>query len=125
MPLVHHELCFGCGRTNLFGLLAELERQPDGSVSGRCFIKQDHQGETVGAAHGGILAAALLEAMSHVAGPRGLLTAVELSFEGAVAIGEFVELEARAGGEEVVAEARSHGAVVARARGAVKEAARG
>jgi hypothetical protein len=25
MALVHHDLCFGCGQTNLFGLLLEVE----------------------------------------------------------------------------------------------------
>ncbi len=29
MTLVHHELCFGCGRANLFGLHLDLERQDD------------------------------------------------------------------------------------------------
>ena len=46
MPLVHHELCFGCGRANPFGLMFEIEVTAAGSVeAGRCFIKQDHQGE--------------------------------------------------------------------------------
>ena len=44
MPLVHHELCFGCGRTNLCGLLLEVQEKASGSVAGRGFIKQDHQG---------------------------------------------------------------------------------
>ena len=26
MALVHHDLCFGCGQTNLFGMLLEVER---------------------------------------------------------------------------------------------------
>lgn len=44
MALVHHDLCFGCGQTNLFGLLLEVERVDERRVTGRCFIKQDHQG---------------------------------------------------------------------------------
>ena len=44
MPLVHHELCFGCGRVNLFGLLLEVDEVAPGAVAGRCFVKQDHQG---------------------------------------------------------------------------------
>jgi len=63
MPLVHHDLCFGCGQANLFGLQAELERRDDGSVAGRVFVKQDHQGPPC-YAHGGILAAALDEAIA-------------------------------------------------------------
>jgi hypothetical protein len=60
---VHHELCFGCGQANLFGLQLELTRDESGDVSGRFFVKQDHQGPD-GAAHPGVLAAALTEALS-------------------------------------------------------------
>ncbi len=42
--LVHHELCFGCGRTNLFGVLMEVTATGEGGVRGRAFVKQDHQG---------------------------------------------------------------------------------
>jgi len=42
MPLLRHELCFGCGPTNRFGLLLEVEEVAPGAVAGRCFIKQDH-----------------------------------------------------------------------------------
>ena len=48
MALVHHDLCFGCGQTNLFGLLLEVERVDERRVAGRCFIKQDHQGAIAG-----------------------------------------------------------------------------
>ena len=44
MTLAHHDLCFGCGLANVFGLQIELERRDDGSVAGRFFVKQDHQG---------------------------------------------------------------------------------
>ena len=64
MARVHHEQCFGCGRTNLFGLLLEVEEVAPGAVAGRCFIKQDHQGAEGGRAHDGVVAAALSEAMS-------------------------------------------------------------
>jgi acyl-coenzyme A thioesterase PaaI-like protein len=56
--IVHHELCFGCGQANLFGLQLELEPATGGGVEGRFFVKQDHQGPP-GYAHGGVLAAAL------------------------------------------------------------------
>jgi acyl-coenzyme A thioesterase PaaI-like protein len=65
--LSHHDLCFGCGQANLFGLQMEVSRRPDGTVTGRFFVKQDHQGPP-GDAHGGIVAAALEEAMSLLAG---------------------------------------------------------
>ena len=95
MPLVHHELCFGCGRTNLFGLLSELDRTQEGVVTGRCFIKQDHQGPQRGVAHEGIVAAALSEAMSFACGDDMRATSVELRLEGRVPVGESLEVEAQ------------------------------
>ena len=74
--LLHHELCFGCGQANLFGLQLELERVPDG-VEGRFFVKQDHQGPE-GFAHAGVLTAALEDAMALAAGGRPARLAVEL-----------------------------------------------
>jgi hypothetical protein len=35
MPLVHHELCFGCGRANLFGLLLEAGPATAGRLTAR------------------------------------------------------------------------------------------
>jgi acyl-coenzyme A thioesterase PaaI-like protein len=122
MALVHHELCFGCGTANLFGLLLEADRQPDGSVSGRCFIKQDHQGAVRGFAHDGIIAAALGEGMSLACGPGPLAQAVTVGYLGAAPVGEFLHVEARI--EErtddaftVTASASVDGEVVAKARG--------
>jgi acyl-coenzyme A thioesterase PaaI-like protein len=97
LGLTHHDLCFGCGTANLFGLQLELERQPDGSVRGRFFVKQDHQGPP-GVAHGGVLAAALDEAAALAAGegPGAPLTArLEVDFHSAVPVGSFVRLRAR------------------------------
>jgi hypothetical protein len=105
-PLVHHELCFGCGRANLFGLLSELERREDGSVAGRCFLKQDHQGPAAGTAHPGIVAVALLEAISLAAGPEAPPRAVELRFEAAAPVGAFLTLEATPGGAVASSEGR-------------------
>src|SRR4051794_7815661 len=62
VAITHHELCFGCGLANLFGLQLELEPS-DGGVAGRFFVKQDHQGPP-GFAHGGVIATALDEAMA-------------------------------------------------------------
>ncbi len=109
-PLLHHDLCFGCGRTNLFGLLAELEEAADGRVLGRCFIKQDHQGPDQGNAHPGVIVAALVEAMS-LAGGKAART-LHVEFEAAAPIGGFLELEASR--ESAIASV--HGQTVARAR---------
>ena len=75
-PLHHHDLCFGCGQANLFGLQLELSQAADG-VEGRFFVKQDHQGPP-GAAHAGVLTAALAEAIALAAGRRPTLLSVEL-----------------------------------------------
>jgi acyl-coenzyme A thioesterase PaaI-like protein len=128
MPLVHHEQCFGCGRTNLFGLMLEVERADDGSVAGRCFIKQDHQGAVRGFAHDGIVATALGEAMSLACGPRTLAQAVTVGYIGAAAVGEFLYVEAQVEEDAdgmltatatatATAAAADGGEVVAKARG--------
>ena len=110
MPLIHHELCFGCGRANLFGLLAELKPAGDGRVGGRCFIKQDHQGPVPGLAHPGIVAAALVEAIALAGGQD--MRGVEIRFEAPAPVGAFLELEA----SSAEASARADGRPVASAR---------
>jgi acyl-coenzyme A thioesterase PaaI-like protein len=102
----HHDLCFGCGQANLFGLQLEME-EADGGLAGRFFVKQDHQGPT-GAAHDGIIATALEEAMA-LAGGVGRRLEVEL--RDAVPVGGFVDIEAHADR----ATARQDGRVVAEA----------
>jgi acyl-coenzyme A thioesterase PaaI-like protein len=92
----HHDLCFGCGQANLFGLQLELERRAEGGVAGRFFVKQDHQGPP-GYAHGGVIAAALDEAMSlvlHDEGTYALTGRLEVDLEAPAPVGSFVELEA-------------------------------
>jgi acyl-coenzyme A thioesterase PaaI-like protein len=119
----HHDLCFGCGQANLFGLQLELERVEGGGVAGRFFVKQDHQGPP-GYAHGGVIAAALDEAMAlllHVEGGPALTRRLELDLLGPAAVGSFVEVTAaRDGGEdrrvELRAAAACEGREVARAR---------
>jgi acyl-coenzyme A thioesterase PaaI-like protein len=94
--LSHHELCFGCGQANLFGLQLELERREEGGVAGRFFVKQDHQGPP-GFAHGGVIAAALDEAMSlllHGAGTFALTGRLEIELRAPAAVGTFVQIEA-------------------------------
>jgi hypothetical protein len=120
--LVHHELCFGCGRANLFGLLAELEATSDGAVTGRCFIKQDHQGPDAESAHPGIVATALIEAMSLACGAGARPVRLDVEFTGQVGVGDFLELEASLRGDPgdpvgVRAQVRSGGHEIASAVG--------
>ena len=94
--LSHHDLCFGCGQANLFGLQLELERRPEGGVAGRFFVKQDHQGPP-GYAHGGVIATALDEAMAlllHGQGTYALTGRLEVELKAPAAVGSFLEVEA-------------------------------
>jgi len=126
--ITHHELCFGCGQANLFGLQLELDARDDGSVAGRCFVKQDHQGPP-GYAHGGIVAAALDEAMAlllHSQGVHALTTGLEVRLRAPAPVGVFLEVEAReeerqARRIELLATASSGGVEVATARGTFVE----
>jgi acyl-coenzyme A thioesterase PaaI-like protein len=120
--LVHHELCFGCGRTNLFGLQMELEAVAEGHVRGRAFVKQDHQGPARGSAHEAILLAALGEAMGFACGPDMRAVRLELKLEAPAPVGAFLDLQARAGdpaddGFTATATARVEDRTVARANG--------
>ncbi len=98
MTVIHHELCFGCGRTNLFGLLIECERTVQGTVEGRWFIKQDHQGPEPGTIHPGLLACALVEMAMLAAGEDAVLTGVAMTFarDRPSAVGSFCDLLASA-----------------------------
>jgi acyl-coenzyme A thioesterase PaaI-like protein len=93
--ITHHDGCFGCGQANLFGL--QLELDGDGErVRGRFFVKQDHQGPP-GYAHGGIVAAALDEAMAlalHADGLDARTRRIELDLLAPAPVGAFVEVEA-------------------------------
>jgi acyl-coenzyme A thioesterase PaaI-like protein len=98
----HHELCFGCGEANLFGLQLELEPAADGGVEGRFFVKQDHQGPP-GYAHGGVVAAALDEAMAlllHGEGTFALTGRLEIDLLAPAPVGAFVQVSARLEGVE-------------------------
>ena len=95
MPLAHHDLCFGCGLANLFGLQLEVEAADDG-VSGRFFVKQDHQGPP-GFAHGGVIATALDEAMAllvHGEGVHAVTRRLEIELLGPVPVGSFAAVRA-------------------------------
>jgi len=122
VPLVHHERCFGCGRTNLFGLLLEVEEVAPGAVAGRCFIKQDHQGADGGRAHAGVLAAALAEAMSLACGLDARAVSFEVSLHAPAPVGAFVEVSAQVESVDgsfanATASASADQRVVAQARG--------
>ena len=126
--ITHHELCFGCGQANLFGLQLELEADDDGAVAGRFFVKQDHQGPP-GYAHGGIVATALDEAMSlliHAQGIHALTTGLEIRLRAPAPAGTFLDLEARIESRdgrriELWSTASSDGIEVATARGTFVE----
>jgi acyl-coenzyme A thioesterase PaaI-like protein len=94
--IAHHDLCFGCGLSNRFGLQLELAPAPSGALAGRFFVKQDHQGPP-GRAHGGVLAAALDEAMSLAVHREALaFTAnLELDLLGEAPVGTYVQVSAR------------------------------
>jgi uncharacterized protein (TIGR00369 family) len=99
--IIHHDLCFGCGQANLFGLQLELEPSADGGVEGRFFVKQDHQGPP-GYAHGGVMAAALDEAMALLLFGRGMFTVtarLEVDLVAPAPVGTFVRVSARLEGE--------------------------
>jgi acyl-coenzyme A thioesterase PaaI-like protein len=120
--LVHHELCFGCGRTNLFGLLMDVEALSEGRVRGRAFVKQDHQGAERGTAHEGVVLAALSEAMSLACGSDARPRQIELDVQGPAPVGSFIDVEADAktdaeGRCEASASATVEGTRVATARG--------
>lgn len=98
MPVTHHELCFGCGQQNLFGLQLEVEPQAEGGVAGRLFLKQDHQGPP-GTAHPGLIATALEEVMSlalEAEGVRALPESLDVRIERSAPLGVFVHVTARA-----------------------------
>jgi acyl-coenzyme A thioesterase PaaI-like protein len=122
---VHHDLCFGCGRVNLFGLLLDVEPAGPDTVSGRCFLKQDHQGADRGCGHEGIVAAALSEAMALACGPDARAVSLEISLNGTAPVGAFLEIEARVEGRDgsladATATARADQRMVAQARGSFR-----
>jgi acyl-coenzyme A thioesterase PaaI-like protein len=92
--LSHHDLCFGCGQTNLFGLMLETQRLDDGSVAGRFFVKQDHQGPDRATAHEGVVSAALCEVMALACGSHARAIAVTVELAGSVPVGTFLDVQA-------------------------------
>ena len=94
--IAHHDLCFGCGVGNLFGLHLEAEHA-DGELRGRFFVKQDLMGPP-GHLHGGLVAAALDEVMALLVltefGPFPTAR-LETDLRAPVPVGVFVEAVAR------------------------------
>jgi acyl-coenzyme A thioesterase PaaI-like protein len=119
----HHDLCFGCGQANLFGLQLELVRSA-GGVEGRFFVKQDHQGPP-GVAHGGVIAAALDEAMALLLqgqGTAAMTGRLEVELLAPAPVGAFVTvraelLESRDRRLVLNADAEVEGETVGRAKG--------
>jgi uncharacterized protein (TIGR00369 family) len=129
--LFHHELCFGCGQANLFGLQLELSERPEGGVAGRFFVNQDHQGPP-GYAHGGVMATALDEAMSllvHQRGQLALTGRLDVSLLAPVPVGTYVLVSAevaQVSGRSLRLEAAASneaGTALAKARGTFVEVA--
>jgi acyl-coenzyme A thioesterase PaaI-like protein len=94
--IAHHDLCFGCGLANPFGLQLELHAAESGELHGRFFVKQDHQGPP-GFAHGGVLASALDEAMALAVHREALAYTVELELDlrAPAPVGTYVQVSAR------------------------------
>jgi acyl-coenzyme A thioesterase PaaI-like protein len=111
--IFHHDGCFGCGQANLFGLQLELSAA-EGGVEGRFFVKQDHQGPP-GYAHGGVITAALDEAMALLlfAERTFAVTArLEVDLLAPAPVGAFVAVSARveaAEGRKLRLAADAHG----------------
>ena len=102
-----------------------MELEPvDGGVAGRFFVKQDHQGPG-GAAHAGVLASALQEAMAlalHVRGVHARARRLEVELLGDAPVGVFLHVEARVNDDlTAVASAREGDNTVAEARGVFSE----
>ena len=123
MPVSHHELCFGCGLANVFGLHLELEPQPEGGLAGRFFVKQDHQGPP-GFAHGGVVGAALDEAMAlalHADGVHARTRRYEVDLHMPAPVGSWVNVRTRVEREDgkkiwVTATAGGEGGTIAEGR---------
>jgi hypothetical protein len=130
--LGHHDLCFGCGLSNFFGLQLEASSDGAGELQGRFFIKQDHQGAS-GTAHAGVLVAGLAEAMDLCVGALGrnaMLRGIDVDLMGPFAVGTFVDVTASLTGDEdgrleISATARAGDSARAQARGVFVERAPG
>jgi acyl-coenzyme A thioesterase PaaI-like protein len=97
----HYSLCFGCGKDHPTGLGLEMQGA-DGRVTGSFLVGEHHQGAP-GLAHGGIVSAALDEAMAFLLWlvERPAVTAhMEVDFRRPVPTGSRLDLEAVLDGTE-------------------------
>jgi acyl-coenzyme A thioesterase PaaI-like protein len=93
----HHDLCFGCGIANVFGMQFEAQAPVDGELRGRFFVKQDLMGPP-GVMHGGLVATALDEVMSLLVvaeSPRAPTARLETDLRAPIPLGTFVQASAR------------------------------
>ncbi|MGH2721844.1 MAG: PaaI family thioesterase [Actinomycetota bacterium] len=91
----HYHLCFGCGGDHPTGLRLEMQGAGD-RVTGSFLVGEHHQGAP-GLAHGGIVSAALDEAMAFLLWlvERPAVTAhMEVDFRRPVPTGSLLDLEA-------------------------------
>ncbi len=96
-PARHHDHCFGCGPENPVGLRLELEPRGDDRLVGGFHLREELQGPP-SHAHGGILAAALDEAMSllvHARGTTARTGQLEVRYLRPAAVGQRLQVEAR------------------------------
>ena len=121
MGLVHHDLCFGCGQANLFGLQMEVEPVENGrGVAGRFFLEAGPP-RAAGVAHPGLMATALEEVASLALEAEGIsadLESMEVTIESRVPVGSFVALAA-------VIEERAEGRLVVEVRAELRGAEAG
>lgn len=81
--------CFACGPYNAIGLHMRFEREGESGVRADVMLGEEFQGWE-GAAHGGIVAALLDEAMAHAAGMlghRGVTAGLDMRFRKPVPLG--------------------------------------
>ncbi|HXG41656.1 MAG TPA: PaaI family thioesterase [Dehalococcoidia bacterium] len=104
------DLCYGCGPANPHGLAIAFELQA-GEAVGRFTPRAEHQGFP-GYVHGGVVAAALDEAMGwavYHAGAWAITGRLEVRFRRPVPVGRPLEVRGRvkgARGRRLLAEAR-------------------
>jgi acyl-coenzyme A thioesterase PaaI-like protein len=94
----HYGRCFGCGADHPTGLHLNVEAGPDVNVHAVLEVGEHHQGAP-GLAHGGLLAAAIDEAMGHVnwlIGAPAVTGRLETTFLRPVPVGTRLHLDARA-----------------------------
>ena len=96
----HYSRCFGCGADHPAGLHMTVEAGDDVTVHAVLDIGELHQGAP-GLAHGGLLAAAIDEAMGHVnwlVGAPAVTGRLETTFLRPVPVGTRLHLDVRATG---------------------------